>query len=158
MKKFIFYLVTPIFLLLFVSFFIQFNKIFGASMEPTINNRKTVFVLKYFPAMPNPSRGEIVIYKRGDEISIGRVVGLPKESIRIQNGNLYLDDNSKVYRVEEEYLAKGTQTRAIDEGHWVKLGLYQYFVTGDNRSEKAISIYEGIVSRNDLIGKVLFSF
>ena len=46
---------------------------------------------------------------------LGRVVGLPTESVRIENGNLYIDNNIEKFRVEEEYLNPDTLTKAYEE-------------------------------------------
>lgn len=157
MKKFTLSLLGIILFLVFLSFFFNLHQVAGDSMEPAVKNRQTVVVWRYFLDGAHPRRGDIVFYKKDDQLYIGRVVGLPTESIRVQNGNLYLDNNVKQYQVEEEYLPKGTQTHAAVEGQWFKVGEFEYFVTSDKRGERVIDIEKSVIHRNNLVGKLLFA-
>lgn len=129
----------------------------GEDMEPTILLGQIVIFKKYFWGAANPRRGDIVLYRRKDvdTDSIGRVVGLPSESIRIENSNLYLDENNNKYKVFEEYLPSGTETRAFQEGEWIKIPEFNFLIIGDQRSDRKINIIDSFVHRDSLRG---FSF
>lgn len=165
MKKLIFiFLVLSLLIASFFSLF-SFNKIAGMSMEPSIKTGSNVIFFKW---NRNPQRGDIVLYAPKDQnksddpraISfdyIGRVVGLPTESVRVENGNLYLDNNVEKYRVEEEYLSPGTMTMIGGESEWHKIGEFEYFVLTDRRDDY-ISIPGRIVPRDNIKGVLLFRF
>jgi len=156
MKKvfFIFLFLTFLGLLSFSLF--NISAVVGSAMEPTIKSGQTVIFRKF--GANNPRRGDMVLYQGQNQMdNIGRVVGLPTESVRIENGNLYLDNNAGQYRVEEEYLAPNTKTSASEEGQWVKIGEFQYLILTDKR-ENSISISSRFVNRNDIKGILFLKF
>lgn len=129
-------------------------------MEPTLQNGQVVIFRKFFLVTPNPRRGDIVLYypQEGVMEFVGRVVALPSESIGIENGNLYLDDNNGQYRVEEEYLPYDTKTTAYQEGRWFKLGRFEYFIVGDKRDDQPINIQSSFIHRDNIKAKLFLSF
>ena len=68
----------------------------GASMMPEIQNGQYVLVNRVIYHMSSPKRGDMVVfYPNGNEnahLSIKRVVGLPGETVRIEDGQVYIDD------------------------------------------------------------------
>lgn len=163
MKKLLFLFLLLSFLgLLFFSLF-EINRVSGDAMEPAIKSKQTVIFRKF--GIHNPKRGDIVLYQpKYQETSktsgtysmdyIGRVVGLPTESVRVENSNLYLDNNVEKLRVEEEYLSPSTKTIAREEGEWFKIGEFEYFILTDKR-EKDFSIPWRFIHRNNIKG-ILF--
>lgn len=134
-------------------------------MEPSLKNGSYVVFWRWGR---NPKRGDIVLYspenlqKPSDPNIfimdyVGRVVGLPTESVRIENGNLYIDNNVEKYRVEEEYLSPGTRTKAFEEGKWLKIGEFQYLILTDKR-DNAISVPSKIIHRDNIKGILLLKF
>lgn len=134
-------------------------------MEPAFKNGANIIVRKYFLGSPNPKRSAVVLYKKdqnGGSDYIGRVIALPKESFRFYKGNLYIDDNVEKYRVDEEYLPKGTKTY-INEGDgdspdWQNVGAFSYLILPDKRSDKTININEQIIHRDNIKGVVISKF
>lgn len=163
MKKLLFIFLFLSFLgLLFFSLF-EINSISGNAMEPGLKSKQIVIFRKF--GAHNPKRGDIVLYKpKSQKLPetpnvhlmdyVGRVVGLPTESVRVENGNLYLDNNVEKFRVEEEYLAPDTKTTAREEKEWFKIGEFEYFILTDKR-ESVFSIPRRFVHQNDIKG-ILF--
>lgn len=107
----------------------------------------------YFPFFDTyryrlPIRGDIVVFKppnNQEEYYIKRVIGLPGEKVKIQNGKVYLmnTDHTAWWELPEPYLndknkgrtyplvAYSTTEYVVPEG--------QYFVLGDNRLESTDS-------------------
>jgi signal peptidase I len=75
-----------------------------------------------------------------------RVIGLPNETIVIQDGRVYV--NGKL--LDETYVNDFCTMRSCN-GEW-QLGPDQYFVLGDNRSHSLDSHAFGPVSRSAIIG------
>lgn len=154
---FIFILLTFLGLILFSLF--QINSVGGSFMEPSLKSGQTLIFRKL--GANNPKRGDVVLYRpksssttNYDMDYIGRVVGLPTESVRIENGNLYIDNNVTKYKVSEEYLLADTKTIGQEEGKWTKIGEFEYLILTDDRS-KSISIPNRLVHRDSIIG-ILF--
>ena len=78
-------------------------------------------------------------------ILLKRIMGLPGEKIRFENGIVIVNDSP----LEEPY-TKGRRLPPILRN--VTLGPDEYFVIGDNRDASEY----GSVSRKELLGKVLF--
>lgn len=165
--KFILFWIGGFFLFaLLVSFFFEVNKVSGASMEPAVNNGTNVIVWKYFLGSHTPKRADIVFYKKASESTssinfIGRVVAMPKESIRFNNGNLYINNNVNKYKVVEEYLPPGTKTYVnTEDGNsldWTAVGEYNYLILPDRR-DKRLNIEDYLVNKNDITGVMIFQF
>lgn len=160
MKKIGVIVLLVIFILILVSFFFEIRRITSQNMEPALKHGQIVVVKKYFLGPVKPNRGEIVFYhlKNSDFPHVGRVIGFPSESIRIENDHLYLDNNIKQYRVEEEYLSPETKTTAYQEREWFKIGEFEYFIAGDNREDTPINIPANFIHRNNIKGKLFIKF
>ncbi|GHU63555.1 signal peptidase I [Clostridia bacterium] len=127
------------------------------SMETTImsNDRVVGFRLQYLFA--KPKRGDVVIFQYPDDESIlfvKRVIGLPGETVKIVNGQIYVNDNT--YALDEPYLAEEMRGSF---GPYVIPDDY-YFVMGDNRNHSLDSRYwkNTFVSQNKILAKVFFRY
>ena len=87
--------------------------------------------------------------------SVKRVIAVPGDTIYINNGRIYLNDelykeNLEVERIENPGIAASPIT-LLDE---------QYFVLGDNRNSSEDSRYEsvGFVSSEDILGKIWLDY
>ena len=87
------------------------------------------------------------------EVNVKRIVGLPNEDLRLDDGVLYVNENP----LEEAYVA---DTKAGAEGFiqawWT--GPDEYVVLGDNRGGSTDSRAFGKVKRQQIIGRVWFRF
>lgn len=107
--------------------------------------------------LSSPKRGDVIVFlPNGNQNShyyVKRVVGLPGETVQIQDGSVYIDG---VLLEEDEALDK-----MIDAGiaqNELTLALDEFFVLGDNRnsSEDSRSGNIGAVKKEDIIGKAWF--
>ena len=131
--------------------------VIGDSMNTELANGDVTLINKVVYNMSTPKRGDVIAFgTSGNDAShyyIKRIVGLPGETIEIQDGKILI--NSK--EIKERY-----QTTAIEDvgvlSEPMKLGNNEYFVLGDDRqnSEDSRSVDIGNVKRTDIIGKVWF--
>jgi signal peptidase I len=102
-----------------------------------------------------PARGDIIIFHglgpRSSDL-IKRVIGLPGDQVQIIEGVVYIDDR----RLDEPYI---TDLWDFNMPRTFLPPDY-YFVMGDNRnnSEDSRSERVGLVHRDQIIGKALFSW
>jgi signal peptidase I len=136
-----------------------------SSMEPTLHCAKPAFgcLAKHDDDVAvsrlqsNPKRGDILVFRttprtlgacniRG--IFIKRVIGLPGESVREQDGTLFIDGR----KLNEPYVKP--DRRDHQNGAW-RVPKGQYFLMGDNRMYSCDSRRWGSVPRKNIIGKVV---
>ena len=106
-----------------------------------------------------PERGDIVIFKYPDneeETYVKRVVGLPGETVTIENAKVYIDGSEtpldEPYLKEEWTVATGPYTFEVPEDC--------YFVMGDNRNDSWDARYwtNTYVSGDKILGKAIFTY
>ncbi|NLJ94642.1 MAG: signal peptidase I [Clostridiaceae bacterium] len=157
LRTFLFVILIGLFLTVFV---IQRNIIQGPSMEPTLYNKDQIFVekiSKYFSI----ERGDIITLSDSETANqetllIKRVIGLPGENIKIESGQVYINDEL----LRETYLADGVKTytdETLDISE-ITLAENEYFVLGDNRPVSKDSRRIGPINKNQIIGKLLIKF
>jgi len=176
----------------FKSAIADLSSISGASMQPTLLDGDKVWVnkLAYDVKIPfteislarvdDPERGDIVIIdsKRADKRLVKRIVGLPGDTIYMQNNTLVINGVPADYEV----VSRDANSIIISEvlpnmEHQARLSNRfvnrstrsygptvvpedQYFVLGDNRDNSADSRVYSFVPREELIGRsssVVFS-
>ena len=128
-----------------------------SSMEPNYTVGQKFFVNKVAYKVGSPKRGDIIVFRTNASddaaLHIRRVIGLPGETIRIKDGQIYID--GELYRegrgleeIENEGLAKDGVTLQSGE----------YFVLGDNRNNSEDSRYADIgnVNKKYIEGKLWF--
>lgn len=162
-------IILPIRIFLFQPFFVQ-----GASMEPSFENGeyliineigykktqiglrgKNFFTLNTFKKL---ERGDVIVFrfpKNTSQFFIKRVIGLPGETIAIENSEIKIinSSNPKGFILDESsYLSPEVKTA----GQFVrKLKDDEYFVMGDNRAASNDSRSWGPLNKDMVIGKVL---
>ncbi|MCB5953631.1 signal peptidase I [Enterococcus sp. CWB-B31] len=140
-------------------------EVLGNSMEPTYHESDRLWQMTFV----EPSRFDNVTFisPRNGKMLVKRVIGLPGDTIRYENDQLYIND--KAY--DEDYLDEfkvdmpdgepltpdfsletltATQTSTVTEG--------KYFVLGDNRQIADDSRYFGFVDQDDIKGVIFFRF
>lgn len=136
-----------------LQFAIQNTVVEGSSMEPNFVDGQRLLVNKLAYQVSDPQPGDVIVFhapwqERKDFIK--RVVATPGETVRIQNGRVYVDDA----RLAEPW------GPAIDDDTF---GPYvvpedQYFVLGDNRSHSNDSrTWQQALQRSRIVGRVALS-
>jgi signal peptidase I len=152
------------------SFLIQVFWIPSGSMEDTLQIGDRVVVNKLSYRIGDPGRGDVVVFEpeslaeeslatkvsRNLLESIGlrtpesdlikRVIGLPGETVEIQNNSIYIDGSP----IDEPYLPVGLVMR--DQGPW-EVPDGHYFVMGDNRNSSNDSRVFGAIARSRIVGR-----
>ena len=132
---------------LLVVFVIQRDNVYGDSMSPTLESGDVLFTQKISTYLKKYDRGDIVVLNgqnmegyNKSEYLIKRIVGLPGETVKIADGNVYIKPmgHSDYYILQENYLQEGVKTTMMDYGtahgyNEIKLGDNEYFCLGDNR-------------------------
>lgn len=145
-KKFITIVIIIIILKIFVFNFILVK---GDSMNPKYKNNDFMFLNKIIYRFSNIKRQEVVVIKYKDNDLIKRIIGLPNDKIKVENGKLYINNKE----VKENYINSYTASYDFDE---ITLKDNEYFVVGDNRYNSYDSRNFGTITKNNIIGRVEF--
>lgn len=153
----------------------------GQSMDDTLANGEIMFVSKFdysttWLCLPwqddsakenapritlfgNPKRFDVVICRypgRGDTNFVKRVVGLPGDTIRLENGYLYVKEagQEEEVRYEEPYINDAYRSGMLNNFEPYTVSEGHYFVMGDHRNNSNDSRSQGEISRDMIIGHV----
>ncbi len=120
----------------------------GSSMSPILESGEGALVNKLIYKLSSPKHGDIIAFTDSSgNINIKRVIALPGESIKISNGDVYIDGSKiDIGKINLPGLAENEIT--LDDG--------EYFVIGDNADASEDSRFESIgnVKKDDIIGKL----
>ncbi|MBR6898547.1 MAG: signal peptidase I [Lachnospiraceae bacterium] len=124
----------------------------GSSMAPVIKNTDVVLINSLTYRLSSPDRYDCIAFTRDTGTGIKRIVGLPGETVSIEDGYIYING------VKTEYY-KEPISAAGDAVYGVTVPEGCYFVIGDSPSFSLDSRYNefGFVSKNDILGKVWFT-
>jgi signal peptidase I len=130
----------------------------GASMDPTFKTGQYLIVDKLTYQFSEPERGSVLIFrypKNPKKYFIKRVIGLPGETVNIENGKVRItnSENPEGFVLDEPYVAYSTKDNLNR-----KLGENEYFVLGDNRPASADSRLWGTVPKENIIGRPAVRF
>lgn len=141
-------------------FFIQPFFVVGESMESSFHNNDFLLIEKFSFKLHPPKRGDVIVFfsvKDSSKIYIKRIIGLPKETIEIKNGNIIIYNSRyrEGIKLQEPYLKENTQTLGWQK---VLLGEGEFFVLGDNRepNKSSDSREWGPLPYKKIIGRVFF--
>lgn len=134
-------------------------KIPSGSMENTIKEGDRLIGNRLAYIKSDPKRGDIVIFKFPDDETqnyVKRVIGLPGETVRVENGQIYI--NNAKEPLKEPYLK---EKWTVETGPY----LFQvpkdcYLVMGDNRNNSYDSRYwkNTYVKKEKILGKAGFRY
>lgn len=150
----IFLVCVVLFSYLFVTFIGQRTTVSGSSMEPTLQNGDSLMVDKLSYRFGEPQRFDIIIFPprlNEDTLYIKRVIGLPGETVRIDDyGNIYIDGEI----LDEDYGLEIIRNPG-QANMPIFLGDDEYFVLGDNRNNSSDSRVPqvGTVNKKEIVGK-----
>ncbi len=155
-----------IFLYLFI---ITPNEVDGPSMQPNFYTGELLFTSKLHAWFNGTGAGETLglNYQRGDVIVfqqpgrddfVKRIIALPGETIRIQDGQYYVNgallkenyelDNDE--KIDGTFLIDGEPAKQVPAGH--------YFVSGDHRDVSFDSRSLGFIKEEWIKGRVVLRF
>ena len=138
-----------------VFFCVQFVFVHGHAMKPTYNNGDLVLVNKIGYRIHSPKRGDVILFKvNQDETEryvIGRLMGLPGETVQIRDGKFYADYNQIQLETDNLIKTPGKAQKAIT------LGKDEYFILCDNinSGEDSRMTSIGNVKKDQIIGKIV---
>ena len=126
-------------------------KIYGSSMDPTLENGQIVVSIKTKKLKP----GDVVAFWQGNKLLVKRVIASPGQKVDIDvNGKVFVDGKA----ISETYLdSESLGNTDIDFPHQVEES--RWFCMGDNRESSidSRSATIGDISKEQIEGKVLFS-
>lgn len=128
-----------------------------SAMEPTLQVGERFFINRAVYKVSSPKRDDIIVYKTSGSddaaLRIGRVIGLPGETVQISNGNILI--NGAVYNENKDFPEISNAGLASDG---VSLESGEYFILGDNRNNSEDSRYGDIgnINKKYIVGKVWF--
>ena len=145
-------IVIPVRLFLFQPFLVK-----GQSMEPSFHDNDYLIIDEISYRFRESKRGEVIVFKFPQNPSqrfIKRIIGLPGETVEIENGKVMIIKDNKAQILDESgYLSSFFETPGNLK---ITLNENEYFVLGDNRRVSADSRSWGPVSRKNIIGRVFF--
>lgn len=149
---FIYILIVVLTALSIRSFITEPISVDGASMVPTLYDAEDMLVEKVSYWFKEPMRGDIVIcyYPGYTESCVKRVIGLPGETVSVQDGDIYIDG----LQLDESAYWDGEIIGDVDP---VTVGEREVYVVGDNRngSKDSRNASVGCVPYAKVVGRVL---
>jgi len=140
---------------LIIVFLYQPVRVEGTSMLPRLEDSDRLFINKFVYHFEDIHRGDVVVfhYPRDPEKSyIKRVIALPGDRLRIDQGQVYL--NGK--RLREPYVPEDYRdTKSMPE---MVIPDDEYFMLGDHRCISSDSREFGPVDRDLIYGKAVFVY
>ncbi|MBE0335970.1 signal peptidase I [Paenibacillus sp. 23TSA30-6] len=126
----------------------------GPSMQPTMMAGDHMAVDKHYYKENDFRRGDIIIFQKDDVQFVKRVIGLPREKVKLEGDQVYINGKA----IKETYLEKGDLPNMLNfplrgESNVVPEGMI--FVLGDHRMNSTDSRFLGYISMNKVIGKVI---
>ena len=142
------YIVILLVVILIRSFLVTPIKVNGQSMYDTLSGNEIMLLyrigeIKRYDMVV----ADLVVDGKKDDTLIKRVYGLPGETIKCEDGVIYINDR----KIDDPYA-----TNETSDFEAVTLGSDEYFLLGDNRSISLDSRIIGPVHRKDIEGHTDF--
>ena len=174
-------LVAVVAALLIRSFIFEPVRVDGSSMDDTLADGEIMFVSKFdysstWLCLPwqsdadkqnasritfggNPQRFDVVICRypgRGDTNFVKRVIGLPGDTLRLEDGYLYIKEagQEEEVRYDEPYINDEYRSGSLNTFGPVTVPEGHYFVMGDHRNNSNDSRHQGPIERSMIVGHV----
>jgi signal peptidase I len=138
-----------------IVFLYQPVKVEGTSMMPGLDDQERIFVNKFVYHWEPIERGDIVVFRYPRDTSksyIKRVIGVAGDHIRIENGQVFVNDLA----LDENYVPNEyADARSYPE---IVVPRNSYFVLGDHRTMSQDSRDFGAVNERYIYGKAVFGY
>lgn len=139
-KELLSYIIIILVVITIRTFVVTPIKVNGDSMNPTLKDGYLMILKKY--EKNKIDRFDIVVANINGEKLIKRVVGLPKEEIKYENNELYI--NGELLNSEFGYgETSNFKDYCTDD---------EYFLLGDNRVNSADSRIFGCIKKDNILG------
>lgn len=148
-----------------VNFALKKVTMIGSSMESTLNSGEEVIVNTFFNHFSAPGRGDVIAFypeqgtaddsmRADNNILIRRVVGLPGETVRMEDGKVLINGEP----IEEDYIFDRNVSAGQAEEDY-KLEKDEFFVLSDKRSDLDDSRSASFtkVRRDNIVGSVFLA-
>jgi len=127
----------------------------GDSNSPTIENRASFLVNRWYYHFHDPKRGDFILFPvptNPEQTYVKRIIGLPGESIEWKD--FYVMVNG--VQLEEPYLFDENSNKVKNTKQFLPVHLKkdEYFVMGDNRTISFDSRFFGPIKKSSILGKV----
>jgi signal peptidase I len=128
----------------------------SGAMLPTLKINDRFIIDKTAYKTQSPQRGDIIMFNPTEQLKrekfkdkfIKRIIGLPGDKVKIQNGKVYINGKP----LKEKYILEPPQYKH----ELVIVPANSYFVLGDNRNNSYDSHYWGFVTRDLIVGKMIW--
>lgn len=144
-------------LILCVAVYVLFGVLFGlavvkgSDMQPKLSAGDVVL---YWRRDTSYMRGDVVVIKRDGAQYIGRVIGLPNETIEITAERTVKVNGQAISENDIFYETEAFQ-QAVQ--YPLELGENEYFLLGDKRDSAKDSRYFGVVKQDEIEGTIIAS-
>ncbi len=131
-------------------------RVSGNSMQPVLGDGDAVLVNRLIYDVGSPGRFDIVVFERPDgSYNVKRVMGMPGETVQIQDGLLFIDGRALETGDGPERVSLAGRAEKP-----VRLGADEYFLLGDNRNSSEDSRFANIgnVKRSQIVGRAWLRF
>lgn len=144
----------------FIYYFIASPHIIvGSSMNKSFADGEFLLVNKIDYRLASPQRGDVIVFHYDTTHDyIKRILGLPGDSISVNNGTLYVNGKQVI---ENIYVTNGNLTYGLDflhNGETIVVPSHHYFVLGDNREQSSDSREWGFVNIEAIVGKAFLIY
>jgi signal peptidase I len=144
---------------------VQNFRVEGPSMQPTLAtgqflwvNKAAYFQLDHRFVFGGPERGDIAVLVPPDDQQdfdlIKRVIGLPGDTLKIDHGQVWINNQA----LDEPYIHFHAAYNFPTDGQSITIPDGQYFVLGDNRANSRDSHLFWFVPAENFVGRAWLSY
>ena len=154
LKDAIVYILIAVAVILIIKYVFSLEQVVGPSMEPNYKSGDLLFLNKISYKFKEPRLFDVVVIANDDtKYMIKRIIGLPGDTIEYKDNKLYINGEA----TKEYFDISGiTKDFSLTQFNYDIIPDGYYFVLGDNRENSKDSRVYGLISRDDIIGKVQF--